>query len=259
MAGIPAVVSRRVDNPQSRIGAALRYRAFAKVIAVSRHVSDILEDSGLHQDRQVLIRSAVARREIMRDDNRARIREQFDIAPNCVALAAAGQFIARKGHRFLLQALAGTSLPDCRLVLFGRGPLEQDLRAMADAAGLHDRVEFAGFRDDFDTLLPAFDVLLHPATREGLGISMLKAAMARLPVVAFDVAGAREAVQHGQTGLLVPTADVAALAAAIAALAGDPAERARMGDAGRQRMLSDFSVDAMVDAHIDLYQSVLDG
>lgn len=259
MAGIPAVLSRRVDSPHSRLGAALRYRAFRKVIAISAHVAAVLEDAGLQRDKLVVIRSAVTSEPMREPADTAEVRRQFGIEPGVVALASAGQLIARKGHGLLLQALAGIRSPSCKLVIFGAGPLRDELQNDVARLKLADRVSLAGFRDDFDRLLGGFDMLVHPATREGLGVVMLQAAAAALPVVAFDAAGAREAVANGESGLLVPAQDVPALRAAIVELAGDPGRRLRLGAAGRQRMRREFAVSDMVDAHLELYQSVLRG
>jgi len=259
MAGVPAVVSRRVDHPVSRIGAAIRYRPFKKVIAISKHVAAALQDAGLDGDRLALIRSAVAAERFAHPVDVASVRRQFAIDADTLALVAVGQLIPRKGHRYLLQALSEMASPPCKLVIFGVGSLEDELRAYVAASGLEETVCFAGFRDDLDEFIGGFDILVHPAVQEGLGVAMLKAAAAALPVVAFDAAGSREAVVSGETGLLAPAGDVGALREAILKLACDPGTRARLGAAGRQRMLREFSVDEMVDAHIDLYQSVLNG
>ena len=84
---------------------------------------------------------------------------------------------------------------------------------------------FAGFRDDLDDMLGCADILVHPASREGLGVAMLKGAAAGLPVVAFAVAGAKEAVVHDETGLLVTPGSVQGLLHAISELIENPKRR----------------------------------
>ena len=86
---------------------------------------------------------------------------------------------------------------------------------------------------------------------------MLKAAAARLPVIAFDIAGSREAVEHLKTGILVPPGDVSALQTAIGTMYEEPGIRADLGAAGRQRMLDSFSIDTMVDRYVDVYREVM--
>jgi glycosyltransferase involved in cell wall biosynthesis len=85
---------------------------------------------------------------------------------------------------------------------------------------------------------------------------MLKAAAAGVPVLAFDTGGAREAVVHGKTGALVPPEDVATLQKAIAVLMDETEMRIEFGNEGRQRMKDEFSVETMVERHIELYESV---
>ena len=86
-----------------------------------------------------------------------------------------------------------------------------------------------------------------------------KAAAAGLPVVAFDVGGATEAVRHGKTGVLVPPGDLARLQKAIGLLVEDREMREDFGRAGRQRMKDEFSVESMVESHIGLYERTLSG
>jgi glycosyltransferase involved in cell wall biosynthesis len=101
--------------------------------------------------------------------------------------------------------------------------------------------------------------VVHPALREGLGVSMLKAAAAGVAVVAFDVAGSREAVVNGRTGILVEPKDTVALEQAILTLAENAMLRRACGEAARKRMREEFSIDTMVDKHVELYESLLNG
>lgn len=258
MAGVPAVVSRRVDHAEPGLMANLRYRPFRRVVAVSDNVAGVLRSNGLDAARIVVIRDAVDASRYAVPADRRLLQANFGITPEQFAVAIVAQLIERKGHRYLFEALAALRERDLRLVVFGTGPLDATLGKLIDDMGLSSIVQMAGFRDDLDDYLGAFDLLVHPATREGLGVAMLKAAAAGLPVVAFDRAGAREAVEHEKTGLLVPAGDVAALAAAMTRMIDNPAERRRFGEAGRARMVREFSIEEMVKAHVELYESVRD-
>ena len=149
--------------------------------------------------------------------------------------------------------------PNIRVLLFGSGPQEAELRALAMTMNLYGTLQFAGFREDLDDYLACIDLLVHPAVQEGLGVAMLKAAAAGVPVLAFDNAGSREAVVHGKTGVLVPSEDVATLQKAIAVLIDETEMRIEFGKAGRERMKDEFSVETMVERHIELYESVIYG
>jgi len=178
-----------------------------------------------------------------------------------LVIAAAGQLIPRKGHRYLLQAVADLrhSHPNLRTIVFGEGYLNNQLREQAASLGLGEVVQFAGFRDDLDSYMSCVDVFVHPALTEGLGVVTLKAAAAGVPVVGFKAGGLAEAVVDGQTGILVQPESVEELRRAIAALLDDADLRQQLGVAGRERMQNEFSIDTMVDKHITLYESVLNG
>ena len=257
-ADIPAVVSRRVDNTELRLMATLRYRPFRKIIAISEAIATVLREHDVEEERIAVIRSAVDSDAFAALPDRGKFREEFGIDEGVLTIAAAGQLIPRKGHRYLLQAVADLvhSHPPFRVVLFGDGYLNNQLRAQAASLGLGGVVQFAGFRDDLDEFISCFDLLVHPASAEGLGVAVLKAAAAGVPVVGFDAGGLSEAVDHEKTGLLVKAEDVDALRIAIATLMDDERARRQMGAAGRERMRAEFSIAAMADQHVALYESL---
>jgi glycosyltransferase involved in cell wall biosynthesis len=258
---IPAVVSRRVDNTESPLIAGLRYRPFCKIIAISEAIACVLREAGLDEDRLTVIRDAVDTERFMAPADQEAFRAEFGLSAGEFIVAVIAQLIPRKGHRYLLEAVAQlkASYPQLRVIIFGQGPLEAELREQTAKLGLSGLVQFAGFRRDLDDYLACLDLLVHPALAEGLGVVVLKAAAAGVPVVGFAVGGLPEAVADGETGLLVPPKDVEALRGAIARLVENPALRRELGEAGRIRMQSDFSIAAMVDDHVQLYESILSG
>ncbi len=260
-ARVPAVVSRRVDNTEMRLTAALRYRPFTKIIAISKAVASALEQAGVDSKRIVIIRSAVDTEAYRVQPDCERFRAELGIPGSATLIGAAGQLIARKGHRYLLEAAAGlgSRRGDVRIVIFGEGALAATLRAQSAALGLGEMVQFPGFREDLDNFIACLDILVHPALSEGLGVVTLKAAAAGVPVIGFAAGGLSEAVRDGETGLLVTPEDSRALRDAIEKLLDDPPLRARMGAAGRKRMQSDFSIATMTARHLSLYESVLHG
>ena len=260
-ADIPAVVSRRVDNAEMRLMAALRYRPFRRIIAISETIAQVLREHGLDDDRIEVIRSAVDTDQLARTPDCSRVRADFAIPDDACVVAAAGQLIPRKGHRYLLQAVADLRhrYQKLRLVIFGEGYLNNQLRAQAASLGLGDIVQFAGFRDDLDDFMGCIDIFAHPALAEGLGVATLKAAAAAVPVVGFAAGGLPEAVIDGETGLLVSPEDTDALAAALASLVDDPGRRKALGAAGRDRMQKEFSIATMADKHVNLYEAILNG
>ena len=261
VADVPAVVSRRVDNTEMRLIAALRYRPFKKVIAISEAIARVLRDRGVEEERLEIIKSAVDVEAFNVQADCAAFRQEFGLADGDFAVAAAGQLIPRKGHQFLLQAVAELKdrYSQLKLVIFGQGYLGNQLRAQATSLGLGDVVQFAGFRDDLDSFVSCFDLFVHPALAEGLGVAALKASAASVPVVGFSAGGLDEAVEHEKTGLLIAPEDADALAAAIGRFIDDPELGRTFGEAGRRKMQNEFSIATMADKHVALYESVLNG
>ena len=260
-ADVPAVVSRRVDNTEMRLIAALRYRPFKKVIAISEAIAVVLREHGVEEDRLEVIRSAVDADRFAVTADCAAFRKEFGIADDEVVIAAAGQLIPRKGHQFLLEAAAKLRQREqsFRLLIFGEGYLGAQLQAQSESLGLGDCVYFGGFRDDLDDFVGCFDVFAHPALAEGLGVATLKAQAAGVPVVGFAAGGMKEAVADGKSGYLVQTEDVDELENSINLLVSDESRRLNMGQAGRERMQKDFSIATMANRHIEVYESVLNG
>ena len=257
-ADVPAVVSRRVDNTELRLVAGLRYRPFRKVIAISEAIADVLRDRGVEDHRIEVIRSAVDAGAFATQPDCAAVRDEFGVPEDVFTMAAAGQLIPRKGHRFLLEAAKELKerYPRFRLLIFGEGYLSQQLRDQASSLGIGDVVQFAGYREDLDSFIGCFDLFVHPASAEGLGVATLKAQAAGVPVVGCAAGGLPEAIAHGVTGLLVPAEDAGALRDAIASLIKDEELRARMASAGRERMQNEFAIDTMADKHVALYETI---
>ncbi len=258
-ADVPAVVSRRVDNTEMQVMATLRYRPFQKIIAISNAIAVVLKSLGVEEERIAVIRSAVDAEAFARTPDRSAFTAEFDIKAGDFCIAAAGQLIPRKGHRFLLQAIAElvSRHPHIRLIIFGDGQLDNELRAQAASLGLGGVVQFAGFRDDLDDFIACFDLFVHPALTEGLGVAAVKASAASVPVVGFDAGGLNEAIDDGISGLLVERENSDALRDAILTMIKDAPLRQKMGAAGRDRMQKSFSIDTMADQHIAVYESIL--
>lgn len=253
--GIPVIVSRRIDNPPDAWLRWLMRRRYSRVICISNAIQDVLLEAGVDAQSMLIINSAVDAARFAGPaaaDARQRLTGNADGGPLIGVIA---QLIERKGHRFLLRALPGLrqAFPGLQVVLLGRGPLRDALQASVREAGLAGCVHFAGFRDDLDELLAALTLVVHPALMEGLGVALLQAAAAGVPVVGFAAGGVTQAVAHEHSGLLVAPGDPVALGAAIGRLLGDDALRARMSENARQRVINEFSIETMVQRHAALY------
>jgi glycosyltransferase involved in cell wall biosynthesis len=164
-------------------------------------------------------------------------------APDAPAhLLFVGRLAAVKGLPVLLEAMQGliADHPDLRLTLVGDGPERAGLEARAE--GLRGHVDFVGYKSQAEVaaLLREATALVLPSFAEGLPVVLMEALAARVPVVATRIAGVAELVEDGESGLLVPPGDVGALRAALAEVLGDAEMRARMGAAGRAKVLGEF-------------------
>jgi len=147
-------------------------------------------------------------------------------------------------------------VPSARFVVAGSGSQADSLAARREP-GLADSFAFLGHVPFVEPLLAALDVLVLPSHSEALGLVLLEAGALGVPVVATAVGGVPEVVEDGVTGLLVPPCDPAALARAVTQLLRDP-ERARaMGEAARERVEREFTLECTVAGHLAVYESLL--
>jgi glycosyltransferase involved in cell wall biosynthesis len=173
---------------------------------------------------------------------------------------ACRQLFPRKGIRFLVEAAAQlkSRFPDLKVVVAGDGFERPDLIALAERLGIARDVTFLGWVPNFE--LPQYyraaAVSVIPSLEEGFGIPAAEAMGCETAVVASDAGGLPEVVEHGVTGLIVPRGDANALAEAIDSLLADPARRARMGRAGRERALRLFDWDRSAEQFEQIYASI---
>jgi len=256
IAGCPAVLSRRVDNTEPRWFAALKYRLYAAVVGISGAICAVLRSQGVAEDRLSCIPSAVDTARYARDCDPVYFERCTGLEPASRTIAMVAQFIPRKGHTVLFKAVPNVIArhPEVRFLLFGRGPLEEALRAETLRLGLGEVIRFPGFVHDLERLLPCCYALVHPANLEGLGVSLLEAGAAGLPIVAARAGGIPEIVEDGRNGLLVPPDDPDALALALIRLLDEPALHAKLASNAHRVVLECFSTERMVEDNHALYR-----
>lgn len=191
---------------------------------------------------------------------RAAVRRELGLADDEVAFGTVARLFERKGHDDVLAAAPGALAvnPKVRFVFIGDGVLRDRLAAEAERLGVRHAVQFVGLvpTGRIPELLGAMDAVVHPSLREGLARVLPQALLVGLPVVSYDVDGAREVVLP-ETGVLLRPRDVAGLRAAILRLADDPALRAAMGREGRRRFADQFRHETMTDRLRALYVELL--
>jgi glycosyltransferase involved in cell wall biosynthesis len=257
----PAVLTRRVERPEWAPWARLKYSRYAALVAISTAVeAELVEHAGIARERVHRVASGVDT-QLYRPDPAARGRlvDELGLRSDAVLIGVVAQLIPRKGHAMLLDAVAGLPRRDAfMLLLFGRGPLERRLERDIASRELGGHVRLLGFRDDMPRLLPGLDIVAHPPSAEGLGVAVLEAMSAGVPVAASAVGGVRDVIEDRDSGLLLPPGDSILWRGALERLIDDPAQRSRLGAAGRRRVEREFSVDRMVAGNLEVYRAVLD-
>ena len=169
-----------------------------------------------------------------------------------------GRLVPQKNVACLLRAQSRLAVADRPwLVIAGDGPLRAELEAMADEATLGDSVRFLGERDDVTPLMQCADFLILPSLHEGMPNVLLEAMAAGCPIVASDVGGNPELVEHGVDGLLFPNDDDHALADCMLRISGDAALRGRFSANARVRALGQHAIPRMVAATVAVYDRCL--
>ncbi len=252
------VLSRHMPYPfKNRLGTWLYSQLlFSRIVTVSRSVRETLLGCGVSPDKVEVIYHGTDVEVFARTEYpQAEARRRLGIPDGHLGVGIVGRIAPEKGHKFLLDAaLALGDRYPLRFVVIGNGPDEATLRQSAQDMGLAGKVIFTGFMDDVNNAMHGLDMVVVPSTWDEPCSAVVQQAMAlSKPVIGTQVGGTPEMVQEGLTGLLVPPSNAAALADAIAALAGDAFGRRRMGEAGRERVLSLFSLDVMTDRIEELY------
>ncbi len=231
-----------------------------RIICVSASARDWhARRSGLPPQLYSVIPHGIDTDAFARDEaTRRALRQEWGIGDAQPLIVFVGRLHREKGIDTLLAAMSHLSArgnPQA-LVIAGDGPERTMVQTFISHGEGGERCRWLGFRHDVRGVLSAADIFAMPSRWEGFGLAIGEAMAAGLPVVGTEVPGVRDLVVDGETGLLVDREDVTALAEAVERLAGDPELRARLGAAGRQRVVTCYTVEENVAAHERLYMEV---
>lgn len=238
-----------------------------RVIAISHFIAGLIaERHGIPAERIRIIPRGVDPRRfdpaLVAPERLALLRATWDVPEGYPVVLLPGRVTRWKGQGVLVEAMAAVPGDTMALLVGNQGgkrDFTAELEARIAALGLGGRVRLVGHAEDMAAALLLADVVVHASTdAEAFGRTVIEAqAMAR-PVIASDLGGPRETVADGVTGWRVPPGNAAALAAALTRVLAMPApERAAIGAAARQAVLTHYTTRAMQDATIAVYRELL--
>jgi glycosyltransferase involved in cell wall biosynthesis len=249
---------RSVHSGRVRAANRLAYRFAHRVLANSPSVGElVVRDEGVPREKLVVIPNFVddAAFTPLSAQRHADLRRQAGLSPGDVAIGVVANLYPVKDHATLVRAAARLAhrIPNARFVLVGEGSEREAIAAQAAAAGIADLILLPGRMPHEPGLPGIFDVAVLTSIEEGFPNFVVESMAAGRPVVATDVGGVADAVIQGETGILAPAGDDAAIARALEELLSDPGLRARFGAAGSSRARSQYHVGVVMSALTGLY------
>lgn len=242
------------------------FRRLAKkttlVTTVAKHlVHDLMAQIGVPEEKILTIYNGIDASLFQVDVDRKSLLKELGVSSSDKIVGILASLTEAKDHATLLNAFAQvvSKVPESVLLICGAGPLETTLKEQAESQGLIQRVRFLGVRRDVANLLKVFNVFVLSSVREGLPVSILEAMAAGCPVVATNIPGNAELVEHGRSGLLVSPRHPEKLAESIVRVLQDTEFSKMLAETGRKRVAEEFSFDAMIRSYLSLYEHMLSG
>ena len=252
------ILTRRVDD-EERIFSKLKYPFYQKVVSISDAITHVLLKHNIPRNKLLTIKSAIELPDITETNlNKNLFLEKQYSKENTILIAVIAQLIPRKGHLFLIDALYDIlkNSNNIQVYFYGKGHYEKVIRKKITEFNLTNKIHMKGFVKDVHKLLPNFDIIVHPALKEGLGISLLQASAAGIPIVATEVGGIPECVVDQRNGLVVKQGCSESLKKAIIRLIENPHLRDMLGNNGVELIKEKFSITSMVDKYCELYKNL---
>lgn len=258
LAGKKVVLIRHQDNRLKTMTRWLLSNHVDGVVAVSRFIKDGMVSYGIPEEKIQVIHNAVNHRAFTPlHGDRERTRREFGIEADDVVIGFVGAMTKGKGIFELFKSfrLLSQQHPKLRLLYVGKGPEMADLEK--EAKVLEGKVIFAGQRGDVPDMYAAMDIFVLPSTcREAFGMVLIEAMSMGKPVIAAEVGGIPEIIEHGENGLLVPPGDSGSLAQAIKELTEDCSLRERLASSAIENVARRFSDDTFGDSFVSLLKEV---
>jgi L-malate glycosyltransferase len=232
-----------------------------RVIGVGEAVRQaLITNEGIPADRVGVIYNGIdTQRFTDRPSERDEVRREIGLQPGDFAILMVARLDYLKDHATAIRMLARVArqAPYAKLVLAGDGPERAKVEELIAELGIARQVRMLGLRKDVARLVQAADLFLLTSISEGIPLTVIEAMAAKLPVVATQVGGMAEVVEHGVSGLLAPSGDDARLAACVLRLVHDAQMRREMGEQGQQRARTLFSESDMQARYVECYEAMV--
>jgi len=188
-----------------------------------------------------------------------KLKKEFNIDKSVSLVGAIGRIVWQKGFEYLVEAVPVIlkECPEVRFMIIGDGPLKKELEEKSRRLKIEDKIIFTGFRTDIKEALASIDILVMPSLKEGFPMVTLEAMAMAKPIIAADIDGIREQIEHQKNGLLVSPEKPVILAEAVISLLKNKEEAERLGMAAKERVEEEFSVKKMVSETESVYKDLL--
>lgn len=247
----PALVRTRhisAPIPDNRPTRWLYQKAAAHIVTTGENLrQQLIRDNGYRADTITSVPTGIAA-ELFVPGDRLAARRQLGIESDGMIIGIVATLRSWKGHRYLIEAFAGMSDKNAKLLMVGDGPQREALQRQVAESGLTGRVLLPGNQREVLPWLQAVDIFVLPSyANEGVPQAILQAMLCALPIVTTPVGSIPEAVRDGESALVVQPKNAHELRQAMERLTNDPGLRESLGGAARARALQRFGLEAMLD------------
>jgi len=261
--GTCRLVTRRVDfsifrNRFLPING-IKYRFMADYyIAISHQIKQVMVKDGIAADRIFVVHSGIDPQRFARAAG-DHLTEEFNLRPDERVVINVAHLAGHKGQKYLVGAIPHVlaAIPNVRFFIIGKGELMSELQALSVSLGIGHALTFTGFRNDVGAFYKIADLFVMSSVQEGLGTAILDALALGKPVVAANSGGIPEIIRDGQTGRLVEAANPQALAKGIIEMLTNVEQAGAMARRGQDDVKAKFSINAMVESNLAVYNRLL--
>ncbi|MEW8052182.1 MAG: glycosyltransferase family 4 protein [Candidatus Thiodiazotropha sp.] len=235
----------------------LRYHD--QVIVVSEIMKENLVSGGMQSDKVNVINNALVINDYVIEKGNNKLRSEFNISPEKKVIANIGRLSQEKRQDYFLKAakyLNGIN-KNLMFIIIGVGPEEKRLMSLSHELGISDIVRFTGYRNDMVDVYNGIDLVVQSSNTEGMPNVVLESLLMGVPVIATNVGGTAQIIQHNINGILIDPENIGALENAMKDYIDNVTKYNEMALVGRQHVIKNFNQDARVEKLFNVYESLV--